>query len=470
MSTVGTLAKAGWLLIALAGVGTLIALSSISWSLTTQSNAVMTNAYIDDESDPALARFKSGDTGAENPNVDFFVYSVTNAEDVLTGAKPRLEAIGPFQYAQTSEVDGDVVVKDGFTTFSASKKYQVRGSAEDVETMLKREVVVPNMFHKEQFESGVSDSPLFIKVTAGQVLGSTSVNWKDGPVAERQMTFADFGGLGASEQKNVRMKTGQRFKAKGFRYIVQDEVSQYCAFDADCEAVYQYDTCTEGGTCSPLKAEGFELQASAPAELFAYQGSDHHGIGNKITQWVGKPVPPISFTNIQAAEMETGNARGVIMESSTQVYHWVVSDFSSRRENCLDQEGHPAGSPGMDCSSPQKSISIAPWANQLPIYVSFHKFGAASKYDSILRQFGRSEADKEKTFGRKPARTLVGPVAQKSFAVKGAYDPVTKVDLSEVPDFAEPASFKSEVHSGEILRWSSRSCSPSGFPARSTRR
>ena len=87
--------------------------------------------------------------------------------------------------------------------------------------------------------------------------------------------------------------------------------------------------------------------------------------------------------------METGNARGVIMESSTQVYHWMVSDFSSRRENCLDQAGHPAGSPGMDCSSPQKSISIAPWANQLPIYVSFHKFGAASKYDSILRQFGR---------------------------------------------------------------------------------
>ena len=186
---------------------------------------VMTNAYIDDESDPALARFKSGDTGAENPNVDFFVYSVTNAEDVLTGAKPRLEAIGPFQYAQTSEVDGDVVVKDGFTTFSASKKYQVRGSAEEVETMLKREVVVPNMFHREQWESGVSDSPLFIKVTAGQVLGSTSVNWKDGPVAERQMTFADFGGLGASEQKNVRMKTGQRFKAKGFRYIVQDEMT-----------------------------------------------------------------------------------------------------------------------------------------------------------------------------------------------------------------------------------------------------
>ena len=35
--------------------------------------------------------------------------------------------------------------------------------------------------------------------------------------------------------------------------------------------------------------------------------------------------------------------------------------------------------------------------------------------------------------------------------MKGAYDPVTKVDLSEVPDFAEPASFKSEVHSGEIL-------------------
>ena len=52
---------------------------------------------------------------------------------------------------------------------------------------------------------------------------------------------------------------------------------------------------------------------------------------------------------------------------------------------------------------------------------------------------------------RKPARSLVGPVAKKSFAIKGAYDPSTKVDLSGVPDLEEPASFKSEVHSGEIL-------------------
>ena len=29
--------------------------------------------------------------------------------------------------------------------------------------------------------------------------------------------------------------------------------------------------------------------------------------------------------------------------------------------------------------------------------------------------------------------------------------PSTKVDLSGVPDLEEPASFKSEVHSGEIL-------------------
>ena len=86
------------------------------------------------------------------------------------------------------------------------------------------------------------------------------------------------------------------------------QVSQYCAFDADCEALD--DSCAAGGSCQPMLAEGWELQASAPAELFAYQGSDHHGIGNKITQWVGKPVPPISFTNIQAASIGTHLAAG----------------------------------------------------------------------------------------------------------------------------------------------------------------
>ena len=79
-------------------------------------------------------------------------------------------------------------------------------------------------------------APLFIKVSAGQVLGSTAVNWKAEPLLQKELSFADFGGLGASEQKDVRMKTGQRFKAKGFRYIVQDGVTQYCAFDKDCAA------------------------------------------------------------------------------------------------------------------------------------------------------------------------------------------------------------------------------------------
>ena len=136
-----------------------------------------------------------------------------------------------------------------------------------------------------------------------------------------------------------------------------------------------------------------------------------------------------------------------------------MSDFASRRENCANATGHPAGSPGLDCTSPRKSAALGPWASNLPLYVSFHKFSAESKYDATLRQFGRSGdvADGKEGLGqiqgqyRTPARTLVGPVAKKSFALKGAYDPAAKVDLSLIPDFEEPASFKSEVHSGEIL-------------------
>ena len=37
------------------------------------------------------------------------------------------------------------------------------------------------------------------------------------------------------------------------------------------------------------------------------------------------------------------------------------------------------------------------------------------------------------------------------FALKGPYDPTKQVDMSELPEFEEPASFKSEIHSGEIL-------------------
>ena len=120
---------------------------NIGRRLSTQQNDIVANAYMDSKNDPALLRFKTDQQGAERPNVDFFVYSVVNAEDVMTGAKPRVEAIGPFQYAQKTEVSGDVLVKDGFTTFTASKKYEIRGSADaDVEKMLKREVIIPNMF------------------------------------------------------------------------------------------------------------------------------------------------------------------------------------------------------------------------------------------------------------------------------------------------------------------------------------
>ena len=35
--------------------------------------------------------------------------------------------------------------------------------------------------------------------------------------------------------------------------------------------------------------------------------------------------------------------------------------------------------------------------------------------------------------------------------MKGPYDPTKQVDMSELPEFEEPASFKSEIHSGEIL-------------------
>merc|ERR550514_33004 len=119
--------KAGWLLLAFGGLCTLAFLTSTSWRLSTQAGDVMAHAFIDSAKDPALLRFKTGEQGADRPDVDFYVYSVTNAEEVMTGAKPRMEAIGPFQYVEESDVS-DVVVQDGFTSFSASKKYAIRGS------------------------------------------------------------------------------------------------------------------------------------------------------------------------------------------------------------------------------------------------------------------------------------------------------------------------------------------------------
>ena len=142
-------------------------------------------------------------------------------------------------------------------------------------------------------------APLFIKVTAGQVLGSTS-SAKMEPVLQQEVTFRDFGGLGAEEQKDVKMKTGSRFKSKGFRYIVQDGVEQYCTFDADCmpeeTSLAAADACNAGGTCQPMMVEGYELRSHAPAELFSRQGSQNHGVGNQLKQWLGKPVPAFSYT------------------------------------------------------------------------------------------------------------------------------------------------------------------------------
>ena len=67
----------------------------------------------------------------------------------------------------------------------------------------------------------------------------------------------------------------------------------------ECLKIAEVDSCAAGGTCQPLAAEGFELQSSAPAELFGRQGSELHGVGNNIRQWVGHPVPPVSYTNVQ---------------------------------------------------------------------------------------------------------------------------------------------------------------------------
>ena len=42
-------------------------------------------------------------------------------------------------------------------------------------------------------------------------------------------------------------------------------------------------------------------------------------------------------------------------------------------------------------------------------------------------------------------------ISTEVFALKGTYDPTKQVDMAGMPEFEEPASFKSEIHSGEIL-------------------
>ena len=248
----------------------------------------MEDAYVNSNNDPGLAGFKEDrEIGAVRPNVDFYVYSVTNVEAVVAGEKPVMESIGPFEYVQESTGREGASVNDGFTTFSTKKTYTTRGSADELEKMLQKEVVVPNVFFEDveamplagdkATEYGTSASPLFIKLTAGQILGAAS-SPKMEPLLQREVTFRDFGGLGAEEQ-DVKMKTGQRFKSKGFRYVVQDGVPQYCAFDVDCmpkgASLAAADDCNADGQCQPLMVEGYELRSSAPAELFSNYGSEN---------------------------------------------------------------------------------------------------------------------------------------------------------------------------------------------------
>ena len=247
----------------------------------------MEGAYVNSNNDPALAGFKEDrEIGAVRPNVDFYVYSVTNAEAVVAGEKPVMESIGPFEYVQESTGREGASVNDGFTTYSTKKKYTPRGSAAELEKMLQKEVVVPNAFFEDvkamplpadiATEYGTSAAaPLFMKLTAGQILGAAS-SAKMEPLLQREVSFRDFGGLGAEEQE-VKMKTGQRFKSKGFRYVVQDSVKQYCTFDADCmpedASLATADDCNADGKCQPMMVEGYELRSSAPAALFSNQGS-----------------------------------------------------------------------------------------------------------------------------------------------------------------------------------------------------
>ena len=142
--------------------------------------------------------------------------------DLVCGEKPVMESIGPFEYVQESTGREDANVADGFTTFSTKKKYTFRGSTEELEQLLQKEVVVPNVFFKDVERMALPDNkateygtsaaaPLFMKLTAGQVLGSTSAA-KMEPLLQQEVTFRDFGGLGDEEQE-VKMKTGDRFKA-----------------------------------------------------------------------------------------------------------------------------------------------------------------------------------------------------------------------------------------------------------------
>lgn len=110
-------------------------------------------------------KYKQGSadkTGAggkpKGANLDIYLYSVTNAEDVIGGAKPRMIAIGPFEMKRQMTDRAVSDFTDGQVTYHFGSNYTFRNyPAPPPEELLAEEVVVPNAFYGTILAAGLED-------------------------------------------------------------------------------------------------------------------------------------------------------------------------------------------------------------------------------------------------------------------------------------------------------------------------
>lgn len=108
-------------------------------------------------------KYLAGHSGTKGTKHDIYLYSVQNPGDVLTGAKPRLHTVGPFQAARQNGPKDVSSFTDGVAKFKMDTMYALKTVDSEV---LEQEVVVPNMHYTALIAAGKEN--VYLSKLAGQ--------------------------------------------------------------------------------------------------------------------------------------------------------------------------------------------------------------------------------------------------------------------------------------------------------------
>jgi hypothetical protein len=315
--------------------------------------------------------------------------------------------------------------------------------------------------------------PMFVKMTAAEAL-----NWnghaKGDPIGG--ISNLGFGQLSnksvASKQKGgdttIYIGPNTEDPQKTFRYVKKDKnVTQRCHFDPDCMAQQKFIDAGKGGAakdvcdagrveipgkgfrvCDPLTVGGYQAAFMMPSPLFGSdEGTSEYGPGKLADVWVGG-VAKVTFRNTGP---QIWHDRDDVM-----VHRWVPEFAHDRRENCDGADKENAV--GLDCSSPLKTWSLAPWyASTMPppLYVSTLNFEASEEtmYKSTCpstNSTSRKEChDKGEHFEGSVVKTKW---TESRMWTVGPYDPAEKVIFLNPVSVDNLLHLDTEPNTGLILR------------------